>query len=265
MSYFDKLAAHSQANVTTENAEGGKTVIICTRDSRISRYIELELREMIADMCVSITILSFDADGKPILPYSPNTAEDHSDVLLIADGDVLIQKDRRLLHKVLSVCEKNRMGVLLFGRGEWTEYFPSGKTCDSFSGAVFLQYPFHTKEMRDVINKFLKTDRSPTHSPCKDGDESPIIDTDRMIVRYRGHSVSLTETEFRLFMCLYENRGKPTPRQKILSDVWGRNGEDTASNIADVYVNYLRAKLRNAKIDIPVMSVRGVGYTLMLD
>ncbi len=52
-------------------------------------------------------------------------------------------------------------------------------------------------------------------------------------------------------------------RERILSAVWGYQ-HDPATNIVDVYVGYLRRKLRGAGADspAPIHTVRAVGYRL---
>jgi DNA-binding response OmpR family regulator len=52
-------------------------------------------------------------------------------------------------------------------------------------------------------------------------------------------------------------------REQILRAVWGY-GHDPGTNVVDVYVGYLRRKLREAVggREAPIVTVRSVGYRL---
>ncbi len=55
------------------------------------------------------------------------------------------------------------------------------------------------------------------------------------------------------------HRGQVLSREQILSAVWGYE-HDPATNIVDVYVGYLRRKLRQPDSPAPILTVRSVGY-----
>ena len=55
----------------------------------------------------------------------------------------------------------------------------------------------------------------------------------------------------------FQHPGRVLSREQILSRVWGYDF-DPGSNIADVYVGYLRKKLGKDRI----VNVRGMGYRL---
>jgi DNA-binding response OmpR family regulator len=71
--------------------------------------------------------------------------------------------------------------------------------------------------------------------------------------------VSLSTTEYELLVHLLRNRGRVVTREEILSAVWGYQ-HDPATNIVDVYVGYLRRKLRLPESPAPIHTVRSVGY-----
>jgi two-component system response regulator MprA len=53
--------------------------------------------------------------------------------------------------------------------------------------------------------------------------------------------------------------GQVLTRQQILDAVWGY-GFESASNVVDVYVGYLRRKLDSAGQPSVIETVRGAGY-----
>ncbi|HET8928012.1 MAG TPA: response regulator transcription factor [Microbacterium sp.] len=72
-----------------------------------------------------------------------------------------------------------------------------------------------------------------------------------------GVSVELSAREFALAEELVRHAGQVLSREQLLSRVWGYDF-DPGSNVADVYVGYLRQKLGPDRIE----TVRGVGYRL---
>jgi two-component system OmpR family response regulator len=85
-------------------------------------------------------------------------------------------------------------------------------------------------------------------------------------VKYDGEPVRLSTTEFELLTYLMRNHGQALSREQILRAVWGYE-YDPGTNVVDVYVGYVRRKLRAAaKNDdrsgsrSPIVTVRSVGY-----
>ena len=68
-------------------------------------------------------------------------------------------------------------------------------------------------------------------------------------------SAQLSEREFLLLAELVRNAGHVMSKERLLSSVWGYHF-DSGSNVVDVYVRRVRAKLGR---DV-ITTVRGVGY-----
>ncbi len=72
--------------------------------------------------------------------------------------------------------------------------------------------------------------------------------------------VLLSEREFLLLAELVRNAGRTVSKERLLSSVWGYHF-DSSSNVVDVYVRRVRAKLGPEVIT----TVRGVGYRVDAD
>lgn len=83
-------------------------------------------------------------------------------------------------------------------------------------------------------------------------------------VRVSGNPITLTATEFRLLEYLIRRAETVVSRTQLAEHVWGGDF-DTASNIADVYVGYLRRKLGSAGLAPMIQTIRGLGYMLKTD
>ena len=90
------------------------------------------------------------------------------------------------------------------------------------------------------------------------------IDTARRLVFVAGERVELTKREFDLLAALAENAGVVLSRQRLLELVWGYDF-DVDTNVADVFVSYLRRKLERDGLPRVIHTVRGIGYVLRED
>jgi len=123
-------------------------------------------------------------------------------------------------------------------------------------GVPFYKRPF-------LIDDFAADVKRALFSEEKNTEAAPTLTVDkkRGVAHYGKLSVSLTETETKLLVLLYENQGKAVTNEEIVRRVFdGKTVEN--SNAAAVYVNYLRKKLDERIGKRLIFSVRGVGYTL---
>src|ERR1700741_1227414 len=74
-----------------------------------------------------------------------------------------------------------------------------------------------------------------------------------------GEDIVLTNKEFALLEHLMLNRGQCVSRVELLETVWKLEPAQT-TNIVDVYVNYLRRKLKDPSPGSLIRTVRGKGY-----
>ena len=86
------------------------------------------------------------------------------------------------------------------------------------------------------------------------------LDTGAREVRVGDREVELTGTEFALLEYLMRNPGQVLSRDQLREEVWG-DGFEPASNVVDIYVHYVRRKLKQAGLSKdPIRTVRGLGY-----
>ena len=80
-------------------------------------------------------------------------------------------------------------------------------------------------------------------------------------VERSGKPLSLTPKEYGLLEYLMRHAGEVLSRSRILEHVWDYN-YDGGSNVVDVYVKYLRAKMDAPFESNLLKTVRGAGYIL---
>jgi DNA-binding response OmpR family regulator len=118
--------------------------------------------------------------------------------------------------------------------------------------------PFSLHELRARCRALLRRKRE-ARLVVRAGD----LELDRMehTARRGGQSVTLTNKEFALLEHLMLNRGQCVSRVELLDSVWQMEPAQT-TNIVDVYVNYLRRKLKDPAPGHLIRTVRGQGYVV---
>jgi DNA-binding response OmpR family regulator len=88
-----------------------------------------------------------------------------------------------------------------------------------------------------------------------------VIDPVDHRVTLDSQTLSLTATEYRLLEYLVRRAESIVTRDQLAEYVWGGD-YDPSSNVADVYVGYVRRKLHAALPRPLIYTVRGLGYML---
>ena len=144
--------------------------------------------------------------------------------------------------------------IVLTARGEVEE-----RVAGLDAGAVdYLIKPFSLNELAARIRAQLRIVAQSPRTTLTAGE----LDVDLLSreVRRGGKLVRLSTTEFELLVYLLRNRGHVLSREQILRAVWGYD-YDPGTNVVDVYIGYLRRKLRDADgWRVPIVTVRSVGY-----
>ncbi len=87
------------------------------------------------------------------------------------------------------------------------------------------------------------------------------LDPQKRLVRYKSEELRLSPKEFDILALLIRQPGRVYSRQEIGQDIWQGRLPD-GSNVVDVHMANLRAKLRDLDGYGLLRTVRGVGYAL---
>lgn len=119
----------------------------------------------------------------------------------------------------------------------------------------------------EALAKALRFARA-TSAPGQPGNEAQLrlgaleIDLIEREAWREGRTLGLLGREFELLHLLARRPGLPQSRQTLLRDIW-RLGFDPGTNVVEVHVSRLRAKLDRG-FDWPMLqTVRGAGYALI--
>lgn len=123
----------------------------------------------------------------------------------------------------------------------------------------YLTKPFAFAELLVRVKALLRRGPVNRSSVLRVGD----LEIDRLSqnVRRAGKRIELTAKEYSLLEYLATQPGRVFSRTMIIEHVWDQSFQGL-TNIVDVYVRHLRAKVDDAHPAKLLRTVRGVGYSL---
>lgn len=226
--------------IKKEVSEKMTNILIVEDEQNLARFLELELTH-------DGYKVDIEYDGEPGLEKALNSEFD----LIILD---------LMLPNIngLEICRRVR-------QVQSTPIIIITAKSDTYDKVTGLDYgaddyivkPFEIEELFARIRAVLR------RQPHKDIiDINGIrIDIDAFKVTVDGKQLDFTKTEYDLLYLLATNRNHVLQREQILNHVWGYNSE-VETNVVDVYIRYLRNKLKPFNKEKVIETVRGVGYVI---
>lgn len=90
-----------------------------------------------------------------------------------------------------------------------------------------------------------------------------VLNTDSQTLLFKGSEIGLSKNEYRILLCLLENKGRVVSREKLMERLWATDSF-IDENTLTVNVNRLRKKLENAGLCDFITTKFGVGYLIEL-
>jgi DNA-binding response OmpR family regulator len=222
-----------------------KSVLLIEDEKSLARFIELELEHEGFDVTTVY-------DGREGLEKALNH---HWDFIIL---DVMLPQLNGF-----EICRRVRYAkttpiLILTARDSVLD-----RVSGLDSGADdYVPKPFAIEELLARIRSIFR--RTETHQP----QNNPVIrfkhitvDTEARVVTVDNETVNLTKTEYELLLVFLRNVNRVLSREVLLDQVWGYD-TPVETNIVDVYVRYLRNKLKSPVEDSMIETVRGVGYVM---
>ena len=129
----------------------------------------------------------------------------------------------------------------------------------------YMTKPFAIQELLARVRNALRKPRGDGRELENEGEKLQVRDLvmypSRYEVRVKGEEVQLTKKEYSLLEYLLRNKRNVLTRDQILQEVWGYDYTGD-TNVVDVYIRYLRAKIDDHFDEKYIFTVRGVGYAI---
>ena len=120
----------------------------------------------------------------------------------------------------------------------------------------YLAKPFKTAELIARLNALVR------RPPIQESKTLEFADLKFDTSNRTLNGVELTETEAEILTMLMKNPELTVSKEQILAHVWGADSEHD-ENYVEVYMSYLRKKIKNLGLGVTIKTIRGLGYKLI--
>ena len=120
----------------------------------------------------------------------------------------------------------------------------------------YLAKPFKTSELIARLNALVR------RPPLMDAKVLNFEDLKFDLTNRTLNGLELTDKEAGIFEMLIKTPGSAVTKEQILAHVWGSEAEFD-ENYVEVYMSYLRKKLKTLKSRAQIKTIRNLGYKLI--
>ena len=124
----------------------------------------------------------------------------------------------------------------------------------------YITKPFHIKELVARVKVVLKRKVNIENTDILEYDDLKLdIRTGKMSAN--GNEISINGKELDLLETLLLNKTQIVNREILANKIWGYDSETEYNNV-EVYMSFLRKKLKLIKSNVKIKAIRGIGYKL---
>ena len=123
----------------------------------------------------------------------------------------------------------------------------------------YVTKPFELEELRARLRAAIR--RAPVARPAMLAVGDLVLDPAARTVHRSDELICLSPKEFSILECFMRHPGQVLSRAQIMEHSWD-SSRDSDSNIVDVYIRMLRAKIDRPFGLSTIQTIRGVGYLL---
>lgn len=131
----------------------------------------------------------------------------------------------------------------------------------NMGGDDFIAKPFDAAVMMAKLQALLRRSYDFGASASLLSHRGAILNTGDNTLSYGESRIELSKNEYRILLCLMENKGKVVSREKLMQRLW-ETDSFVDENTLTVNVNRLRKKLDGAGLTDFIATRFGIGYIL---
>ncbi len=126
----------------------------------------------------------------------------------------------------------------------------------------YLTKPFDTEELLARVGALTRRRGEVIVEELKYEDLS--LSVQSAVLSCGGESVQLSHKEFELLKCFLYNPTMTLTKETLILRAWGADSEATDNNV-EVYISFLRKKLRYLRSRVAIRNIQKLGYRLEVE
>ena len=128
-------------------------------------------------------------------------------------------------------------------------------------GDDYMTKPFHIRELLARIRAVSRRKDDIEEDSLLLGDLKLNLKTYGIVNIHSNQSMTLRGKEFALMEYLFRNKNQVVEREQIAKRIWGYDNDSQYNNV-EVYISFLRKKIKFLEARVKIKSIRGLGYML---
>lgn len=227
---------------------GKERIFIVEDEHRIARFLQIELEHEGYDTAI---------EENGLRAFERIAQEDYDLVLL----DIMLP-DMDGMTICRKVREISNIPIIMLTARDDVEDKVHGL---DLGADDYITKPFAIQELLARVRNALRKHKNGESDIDINGERLQVKDMvmypSRYEVMVQGEEVQLTKKEYALLEYMLRNKRNVLTRDQILQEVWGYDYTGD-TNVVDVYIRYLRAKIDDHFHQKYIYTVRGVGYAI---
>lgn len=125
----------------------------------------------------------------------------------------------------------------------------------------YITKPFHMDELVARVNAQLRNTVKMAKNSIEVGDLILNIDKASLFCKTTNESIDIMGKEYMLLEYFMNNANQVISREQVYNKIWGFDNNSESNNL-EVYLSFIRKKLRIIGAETNIKAIRGLGYKL---
>lgn len=125
----------------------------------------------------------------------------------------------------------------------------------------YMTKPFHIKELLARLRAVCRRNSDISDNFLSFGNLKLNLKNCDMINQNNDQFITLSGKEFSLMEFLFRNKNQVVNREQIAEKIWGYDNDSQYNNV-EVYLSFVRKKIKFLESNVRIKAIRGIGYML---